>query len=149
MLIKSKIISAEETPLQAKMKQSKVFKFYFINVLEHRITWRDMLCITPLKAGLPVAVRRLFSFCRGGKWNCYSYKFKFFVHFLLEVFPRNRLRSSMDYGLTQSQVDIVGLKIVNSLNRINRCVKFITRNRLLVTFVVFFTALWTFWHFIV
>ena len=50
--------------------------------------------------------------------------------------------------LTQSQVGIVGLKIVNSLNRINRCVKFRKRNRLLVTFVVFFTALWTFWHLI-
>ena len=44
------------------MKQSKVFKFYFINVLEHRITGRDMLCMTPLKAGWPVAVRQLFSF---------------------------------------------------------------------------------------
>ncbi|CAH3120187.1 unnamed protein product, partial [Porites lobata] len=33
-------------------------------------------------------------------------QFKFFVHFLLEVFPRNRLRSSMDYGLTQSQVGV-------------------------------------------
>ena len=50
--------------------------------------------------------------------------------------------------LTQSQVGIVGLKIVNSLNRINRCVKFRKRNRLLVTFVVFFTALWTFWQLI-
>ena len=50
--------------------------------------------------------------------------------------------------LTQSQVGIVGLKIVNSLNRINRCIKFRKRNRLLVTFVVFFTALWTFWHLI-
>ena len=40
--------------------------------------------------------------------------------------------------LTQSQVGIVGLKIVNSLNRINRCVRFRERNRLLVTFVVFF-----------
>jgi len=46
--------------------------------------------------------------------------------------------------LTQSQVGIVGLKIVNSFNRINRCIKFRKRNRLLVTFVVFFTALWTF-----
>ena len=46
--------------------------------------------------------------------------------------------------LTQSQVSIVGLKIVNSLNRINRCIKFRKRKRLLVTFVVFFTALWTF-----
>ena len=49
---------------------------YFINVLGHsveeflpsfpnargRITWRDMLCMTPLKAGLPVAVRQLFPF---------------------------------------------------------------------------------------
>ena len=35
-------------------------------------------------------------FACGGKWNCYSYKFKFFIHFLLEVFPRNFLRSSMD-----------------------------------------------------
>ena len=38
----------------------------------------------------------VFVHCRGGKWNCYSYKFKFFIHFLLEVFPRNLLRSSMD-----------------------------------------------------
>ena len=45
--------------------------------------------------------------------------------------------------LTQSQVGIVGLKIVNSLNR---CIKFRKRNRLLVTFVVFFTDLWTFGH---
>ena len=43
--------------------------------------------------------------------------------------------------LTQSQVGNVGLKIVKSLNR---CIKFRKRNRLLVTFVVFFTALWTF-----
>ena len=48
--------------------------------------------------------------------------------------------------LTQSQVGIVGWKIVNSLNRINRCIKFRKRDRLLVSFVVFFTALWTFWH---
>ena len=38
----------------------------------------------------------VFVHCRGGKWNCYSYKFKFFIHFLLEVFPRNLLRSSVD-----------------------------------------------------
>ena len=51
--------------------------------------------------------------------------------------------------LTQSQVGIVGLKIVNSLNRINRCIKFTAENGtdlILVNFVVFFTALWTFWH---
>ena len=47
--------------------------------------------------------------------------------------------------LTKSQVGIVGLKIVNLLNR---CIKFRKRNRLLVTFVVFFSALWTFWHLI-
>ena len=35
-------------------------------------------------------------YCGGGKCSCYSYKFKFFIHFLLEVFPRNLLRSSMD-----------------------------------------------------
>ena len=29
-----------------------------------RITWRDILCMTPVKAGLAVAVRQLFSFCR-------------------------------------------------------------------------------------
>ena len=38
----------------------------------------------------------VFVHCRGGNWNCYSYKFKFFIHFLLEVFPRNLLRSSME-----------------------------------------------------
>ena len=38
----------------------------------------------------------VFVHCPGGKWNCYSYKFKFFIHFLLEVFPGNLLRSSMD-----------------------------------------------------
>ena len=35
-----------------------------------------------------------------------------------------------------------------TLNRISRCTKFRKRNRLLVTLVVFFTALWTFWHLI-
>ena len=38
----------------------------------------------------------VFVYCRCGKWNRYSYKFKFFIHFLLGVFPRNLLRSSMD-----------------------------------------------------
>ena len=38
----------------------------------------------------------VFVHCRGGKWNCYTYKFKFFIHFLPGVFPRNLLRSSMD-----------------------------------------------------
>ena len=37
------------------------------------------------------------------------------------------------------------VKIVHSLNR---CRKFRKRNRLLVTFDVFFTVLWTFWHLI-
>ena len=40
--------------------------------------------------------------------------------------------------LTQSQVGIVGWKIVNSLNRINRCIKFRKGNRSFMTFVVFF-----------
>ena len=35
---------------------------------------------------------------------------------------------------------------INSVNGINCCVKFRKRNWLLVTFVAFFTALWTFWH---
>ena len=97
-----------------------------------RITWRDILCMTALKTGLPVAVRQLFSFCRGSKWHCYSSKFKF-IHFLLEVFPRNQIFWSWavlwTLKLTQSQVGIVGLKIVNSLNRINRWIKFRKRNR--------------------
>ena len=38
----------------------------------------------------------VFVHCRSSKWNCYSYKFKFFIHFLLEVFPRSLLRSSVD-----------------------------------------------------
>ena len=68
-----------------KWKSPKL-QFYFINVLAHsveefspsfpnargRITWRDMLCMTGLKAGLPVAVRQLLSFCPGGKLNWYS-----------------------------------------------------------------------------
>ena len=29
----------------------------------------------------------VFVHCRGGKWSCYSYKVKFFIHFLLEVDP--------------------------------------------------------------
>ena len=84
--------------------------FYFINVLAHsmeeflpffphargRISWRDMLCMTALKTGLPVAIWQLFLFCLSGKRNCNIYKFKFFTHFLLEVFPRNLLRSFMD-----------------------------------------------------
>ena len=100
MLIKSKIISAEEAPLPSSEGKDETVQslFYFINVLGHRITWRDMLCMTALKAGLPACGSStvVFVHCRGGKWNCYSYKFKFFIHFLLEVFPTNRLRSSMD-----------------------------------------------------
>ena len=38
----------------------------------------------------------VFVHCRCGKWNRYSYKFKFFIHFLLEVFARNLLKISMD-----------------------------------------------------
>ena len=34
-----------------------------------RITWRDMLCMTALKAGLPVAVRQLFSFIAVAVWG--------------------------------------------------------------------------------
>ena len=110
-----------------------------------RITWRDMSCMTALKAGLPVAVRQLFSFCRGGKWNC---------SVIVTVISSNSSFISFwrsfrgifwevlwTLKLTQSQVGIVGLKIVNSLNRINRCIKFTAENGtdlILVNFVVFF-----------
>ena len=43
--------------------------------------------------------------------------------------------------VTQSQVGMVGIKIVHSLNH---CIKIRKWNRLLVTFVVFFTPLWAF-----
>ena len=112
-----------------------------------RITWRDMLCMTPMKAGLPVAVRQLFSFIAVAaseivtviSSNSSFISFWRFWGIVWEVLWALKL--------TQSQVGIVGLKIVHSLNR-NRCVKFRKRNRLLVSFVVFFTALWTFWHLI-
>ena len=52
--------------------------------------------MTELKAGLPVAVRQLFSFIAVAASEIVTVKFKFFIHFLLEVFPRNLLRSSMD-----------------------------------------------------
>ena len=113
-----------------------------------RITWRDMLCMTALKAGLPVAVRQLFSV------------FSFIAVAASEIVTVISSNSSFisfwrsfrgyfwevlwSLKLTQSQVGIVGLKIVNSLNR---CI-FRKRNRLLVTFLVFFTFLWTFWHLI-
>ena len=112
-----------------------------------RITWRDMLCMTALKAGLPVAVRQLFSFIAVAASEIVTVisSNSSFISFW-RSFRGIVWEVLWTLKLTQSQVGIVGLKIVNSLNRINRCVKFRKRNRLLVTFVVFFTALWTFWH---
>ena len=105
-----------------------------------RITSRDMLCMTALKADLPVAGRRLFSFCRGGRWNCCSYKLSSNSSFI--PFWRSFRRVFWEFlwtlKLTQSQVGIVGLKVVNSLNRINRCIKFRKRNRLLVSCCIFY-----------
>ena len=43
-----------------------------------------------------------------------------------------------DYFGSFRWVSLDSVKIVNSLNCINRCIKFRKRNRLLVTFVVFF-----------
>ena len=85
-----------------------------------------MFCMTALKAGLPVAVPQLFSFIAVAASEIVAVISSILIWTL---------------KLTQSQVGIIGLKIVNSLNR---CIKFRKRNRLLVTFVVFFTALWTF-----
>ena len=104
-----------------------------------RITWRDMLCMTALKAGLPVAVRQLFSFIAVAASEIVTVisSNSSFISFW-RSFRGIVWEVLWTLKLTQSQVGIVRLKIVNSLNRINRCVKFRTRNRLLVTFVVFF-----------
>ena len=104
-----------------------------------RITWCDMLCMTALKAGLPVAVRQLFSFIAVAASEIVTVisSNSSFISFW-RSFRGIVWEVLWTLKLTQSQVGIVGLKIVNSLNRINRCVKFRKRNRLLVTFVVFF-----------
>ena len=114
-----------------------------------RITWRDMLCMTALKVGLPVAVRQLFRFAVAASEIITvissNSSFISFWRSFREIF----WEVLWTLKLTQSQVGIVGLKIVNSLNRINRCIKFRKRNRFNTRdFVVFFTALWTFWHLI-
>ena len=101
--------------------------------------------MTELKAGLPVAARQLFSFIAVAASEIVTVissnsSFIFFWRSFRGIF-REVLWT---LKLTQSQVGIVGLKIVNSLNGINRFIKFRKRNRLLVTFAVFFTALWTF-----
>ena len=104
-----------------------------------RITWRDMLCMTPLKAGLPVAIRQLFSFIAVAASEIVTVisSNSSFISFW-RSFRGVVWEVLWTLILKQSQVCIVGLEIVNSLNRINRCVKFRKRNRLLVTFVVFF-----------
>ena len=114
-----------------------------------RITWRDIVCMTALKAGWPVAVWQLFSFIAVAASEIVTVisSNSSFISFW-RSFRGIFWEVLWTLKLTQSQVGIVGLKIVNSLNRINRCVKFRKRNRLLVTFVVFFTALWTFWQLI-
>ena len=91
--------------------------------------------MTALKAGLPVAVRQLFSFIALAASEIVtvissSSSFIFFWRSFREIFGE----VLWTLKLTQSQVGNVGLKIVNSLNR---CIKFRQRNRLLVTFVVF------------
>ena len=95
-----------------------------------RIKWRDMLCMTVLKAGLPVAVQQLFSFIAVAGTEIVTVissnsSFISFWRSFWEIF----WEVLWTLKLTQSQVDIVGLKIVNSLNRINRCIKFRKRNR--------------------
>ena len=112
---------------------------------QNYVTWRDVLCLTPLKAGLLVAVRQLFSFVAVAASEIVTVissnsSFISFWRFFRGIF----WEVLWTLKLTQSQVGIVELKIVNSLNRY---IKRRNRNRLLVTFVVYFTALWTFWHF--
>ena len=95
-----------------------------------RITWRDMLCMTALKAGLPVAVPQLFSFIAVAASEIVAVvsSNSSFISFW-RSFRGNFWEVLWTLKLTQSQVGIVGLKIVNSLNRINRCIKFRKRNR--------------------
>ena len=80
--------------------------------------------MTPLKAGYPVAVRQLSSFTSVAASEIVivvssNFSFIFFWRSFRGIVSEV-LRT---LKLTQSQVGIVGLKIVNSLNRINRCVK--------------------------
>ena len=80
-----------------------------------RITWRDMLCMTALKASLPVAVRKLFRFAVAASeivtvMTSNSLFISFWRSFR-EIF----WQVLWTLKLTQSQVGIVGLKIVNSL----------------------------------
>ena len=104
-----------------------------------RITWRDMLCI---RLHWKLVCLWQFDSC---------FRFAVTANETVTVISSNSSFISFwrsfrgivwevlwTLKLTQSQVGIVGLKIVNSLNRINRCVKFRTRNRLLVTFCCIF-----------
>ena len=99
----------------------------------------DMLCLTALKAGLPVAVRQLFSVIAVAASE------------IVTVISSNSSFISFWRSFRGIFWEVLWTlkltQIVNSLNRINRCVKFRKRNRLNtdVTFVVFFAALWTFW----
>ena len=78
-----------------------------------RITWRDMLCMTPLKAGLPVAVRLLFSFIAVAASEIFTVSNSSFISFW-RSFRGIVWKVLWTLKLTQSQVGIVGLKIVNS-----------------------------------
>ena len=81
------------------MKQSKA---NFISQMFWRTAWKNFFLPSQMRGAELRDVTCLgsstvvFVHCRGGKRNCYSYKFQFFIHFRLEVFPRNLLRSSMD-----------------------------------------------------
>ena len=90
-----------------------------------RITWRDMLCMTALKAGLPVAVRQLFWFTAVAASEIVTIissnsSFISFWRSFREIF----WEVLWTLKLTQSQVGIV-----SSLNRINPCIKLRKRNR--------------------
>ena len=95
-----------------------------------KITWRDMLCLTAPKAGLPVAVRQLFSFSAVAASEIVTV-ISSNSPFISSWRPFRGICWEVLWTLklTQSQVGTVGLKIVNSLNRINRSVKFRKRNR--------------------
>ena len=79
-----------------------------------RITWRDMLCMTALKVSLPVAVRQLFRFAVAASEITVISSNSSFISFwrsFWEIF----WEVLWILKLTQSQMGIVGLKIVNSL----------------------------------
>ena len=86
-----------------------------------RITRRDMLCMTALKAGLPVAVRHLFSFIAVAAWGLrFSPRGLRFNQRGLRFSPRDLrfsqrgLRFTLVHGVLGLRSSFLGLRFRNT-----------------------------------